>query len=64
MNPLILVVVEEPDVEAPVPPAVPAGSARQIVNAGDVSLILIRSDINMPGISGLELLIKAKGGSA
>jgi CheY-like chemotaxis protein len=33
---------------------------RRIADAGDRSLILIRSDINMPGISGLELLPKAK----
>jgi CheY-like chemotaxis protein len=32
----------------------------RITNAGEESLILILSDINMPGMSGLELLPKAK----
>ena len=73
---LILVVDDEPDVEvlfrqqfrrdlragryrmdfaqsAPI-------ALQRIADAGDRSLILILSDINMPGISGLELLPKAK----
>jgi CheY-like chemotaxis protein len=33
---------------------------RRIVDAKGVSLILILSDINMPGMTGLELLPKAK----
>ena len=33
---------------------------QRISDAVDVSLILILSDINMPGMSGLELLPKAK----
>jgi CheY-like chemotaxis protein len=74
---LILVVDDEPDVEAlfrqqfrrelragrfAMEFAQSAPMALQrITNAGgDESLILILSDINMPGMSGLELLLEAK----
>ena len=76
MSLLILVVDDEPDVEAlfrqqfrrelrvgrfAMEFAHSAPMALQrITNAGDESLILILSDINMPGMSGLELLPKAK----
>ena len=76
MNPLILVVDDEPDVEVlfrqrfrrdlradrfAMEFAQSAPMALQcITDAGDRSLILILSDINMPGMSGLELLPKAK----
>jgi CheY-like chemotaxis protein len=73
---LILVVDDEPDVEVlfrqhfrrdlraarfAMQFAQSAGMAlRSIADAGEQSLILILSDINMPGMSGLELLPKAK----
>jgi CheY-like chemotaxis protein len=37
-----------------------AGALQRISDADGASLILILSDINMPGMSGLELLPKAK----
>ena len=76
MRLLILVVDDEPDVEMlfrqhfrrdlragrfTMEFAQSAPMALQsISNASDASLILILSDINMPGMSGLELLPKAK----
>ena len=73
---LILVVDDEPDVEMlfrqhfrrdlrsgrfTVEFALSAHAALQTMSAAaDASLILILSDINMPGRSGLELLPKAK----
>jgi CheY-like chemotaxis protein len=76
VNLLILVVDDEPDVEAlfrqqfrrdlrasrfAMEFAQSAPMALQrITNAGEESLILILFDINMPGMSGLELLPKAK----
>ncbi len=76
MNLLILLVNDEPDVEVlfrqqfrrdlragrftmEFAPSAPMALPR-IADAGDRSLILILSDINMPGMSGLELLPKAK----
>ena len=76
MNPLVLVVDDEPDVEVlfrqqfrhdlragrytmEFAQSAPA-AVQRIADAAGVSLILILSDINMPGMSGLELLPKAK----
>jgi CheY-like chemotaxis protein len=73
---LILVVDDEPDVEVlfrqqfrrdlqagrftmEFAQSAPA-ALRRIADAKGISLILILSDINMPGMSGLELLPKAK----
>jgi CheY-like chemotaxis protein len=76
MSLLILVVDDEPDVELlfrqqfrhdlragrfTIEFAQSASAALQrIANVADVTLILILSDINMPGMSGLELLPEAK----
>ena len=76
MNPLILVVDDEPDVEMlfrqhfrrdlragrfimEFAQSAPA-ALRRITDATGVHLILVLSDINMPEMSGLELLPKAK----
>ena len=76
MSLLILVVDDEPDVEVlfrqqfrrdlragrfamEFAQSAPMALER-ITKAGDESLILILSDINMPGMSGLELLPRAK----
>ena len=75
MNPLILVVDDEPDVEDlfrqqfrrdlraarfTMDFARAAMQALEIVAEAEASLILILSDVNMPGMSGLDLLPKAR----
>jgi CheY-like chemotaxis protein len=76
VNLLILVVDDEPDVEAlfrqqfrrdlraarfTMEFALSAPRALELIGeAREVTLILILSDINMPGMSGLELLPKAR----
>ena len=76
MTLLVLVVDDEPDVEVlfrqqfrrelragrftmEFAPSAPT-ALKRITTAEAVSLILILSDINMPGMSGLELLPKAR----
>jgi CheY-like chemotaxis protein len=76
MSLLILVVDDEPDVEMPFrqqfrrdlrdgrftmefAQSAPAALQR-ITDAAGASIILILSDINMPGMTGLEMLPKAK----
>ena len=75
MNPLILVVDDEPDVEDlfrqqfrrdlravrfTMDFARSAVQALEIVAEAEATLILILSDVNMPGMSGLDLLPKAR----
>ena len=75
MNPLILVVDDEPDVEDlfrqqfrrdlrearfTMDFARSGAQALEIVAEAEASLIMILSDVNMPGMSGLDLLPKAR----
>jgi DNA-binding LytR/AlgR family response regulator len=56
VNLLILVVDDEPDVEV----LFRQQFRQRITDAAGAPIIMILSDINMPGMSGLELLPKAK----
>ena len=76
MSLLILVVDDEPDVELLFKQQFrhdlragrfgmeftrsASAALKRIADSGDVTLILILSDVNMPGMSGLELVPKAR----
>ena len=75
MNPLILIVDDEPDVEVlfrqqfrrdlraarfVMDFALSATQALELVAEAKANLILILSDVNMPGMSGLDFLPKAR----
>jgi CheY-like chemotaxis protein len=75
LNPLILIVDDEPDVEVlfrqqfrhdlraarfVMDFALSATQALDLVAEAKASLLLILSDVNMPGMSGLDFLLKAR----